>query len=331
MAKNQQQFKVVLVTGGAGFIGSHLIETLLKKTKSRVICIDNFDDAYDPRLKQRNIKSFLENDHFILYKKDIRDLATMKQIFKKEKPDAIVHLAAKADTRKAVLSPYEYISVNIEGTLNLLECSREFGIKKFIFISSSSVYGNKNRAPFKEEDQTDFPLSPYGASKKAAEILVYTYHHNFNLPTVCLRVFNAYGERMRPNLVLSLWLKRILNGEPVEMSGKGIRRRDFTYVGDIVNAIMLALKKPLDFEIINIGNSRPLSLNQLLRVLEKAVGTKAIIYSRPSHSASVEQTHASTAKARRVLGWKPLMPISKGVKRFVLWARKGGFEDIHKR
>lgn len=322
MSKNQE-IKKILVTGGAGFIGSHLIETLLKKISGRVICIDNFDDAYDPRLKQRNIKSFLKNRRFILYKNDIRDLAKMKQIFKKERPDAVIHLAAKTDTRKAVFSPYEYISVNIEGTLNLLECSREFGIKKFIFASSSSVYGNKNSAPFSEEDQTDFPLSPYGASKKAGEILIYTYHHNFKLPAVCLRVFNAYGERMRPNLVLPIWLKKILAGEPIEMSGEGTRRRDFTYVGDTVNAIMLALKKPLDFEIINIGNSRPLSLNQLLRVLEKAVGTTAIVQKRPSHKASVEQTHASIAKAKRVLGWKPLMPIEEGVKRFVSWVREG--------
>ena len=327
MSRNQE-FKTILITGGAGFIGSHLIETLLKKTSSRVVCIDNFDDAYDPRLKQRNIKSFLKNRRFILYKKDIRDLTAIRKIFKKEKPDAIVHLAAKADTRKAVLSPYEYISVNIEGTLNLLECAREFGIKKFVFISSSSIYGNKNSAPFSEEDQTDFPLSPYGASKKAAEILIYTYYHNFNLPAVCLRVFNAYGERMRPNLVLSIWLKKILNGEPIEMSGDGTRRRDFTYVGDTVNAIMLALKKPLDFEIINIGNTRPLTLNQLLRVLEKAVGTKAIVQKRPSHKASVEQTHASTSKAKRMLGWKPLMPIEKGINRFVSWARDGGFKNI---
>ncbi|MBI4692185.1 MAG: GDP-mannose 4,6-dehydratase [Candidatus Terrybacteria bacterium] len=330
MTKNQE-IKKILVTGGAGFIGSHLIETILKKTSSRIVCIDNFDDAYDPRLKQRNIEPFLKNLRFILYKNDIRDLTKMKQIFKKEKPDAIVHLAAKADTRKAVLSPFEYISVNIEGTLNLLECSREFGIKKFVFASSSSVYGNKNSAPFSEEDQTDFPLSPYGASKKAAEILIYTYHHNFNLPAICLRVFNAYGERMRPNLVLPLWLKKMLNGEPIEMSGDGTRRRDFTYVGDTVNAIMLALKKPFDFEIINIGNSRPLTLNQLLHVLEKAAGITATVYKRPSHHASVEQTHASTKKAKHLLGWKPLMPIEKGVKRFVSWARNGGLEDIHKR
>ena len=327
MRKNQQ-FKTILVTGGAGFIGSHFIETLLKSTCSRVVCVDNFDDAYDPRLKRRNIKPFLKHNRFVLYKNDIRDARKIKKIFKKEKPDAVIHLAAKTDTRQAVLSPHDYISVNIEGTLNLLECSRKFGIKKFVFASSSSVYGNNNSAPFTEEDRTDFPLSPYGASKKAAEILIYTYRHNFNLPAVCLRVFNAYGERMRPNLVLSLWLKKILRGEPIEISGKGIRRRDFTYVGDTVKAILLALAKPLNFEIINIGNSRPLTLNQLLRVLEKAIGVTATVRKRPSHKSSVEETHASIIKAKRVLGWQPLTPIEQGIKRLVLWARQSGFKDI---
>jgi len=324
----KQQFKTILVTGGAGFIGSRLIEALLKNIVRRVICVDNFDDSYDPKLKRRNIKPFLENGQFALYETDIRDAAKMEQIFAKEKPDAIVHLAAKADARQAVLAPRDYISVNIEGTLNLLECARQFNIKKFIFASSSSVYGNKNSVPFSEDGQTDFPLSPYGASKKAAEVLIYTYHHNFGLPAICLRIFNAYGERPRPNLVLSLWLKKILAGEPIEMSGEGTRRRDFTYVGDTVNALILALEKPLDFEIINIGNSQPLTLNELLRVLEEAVGATAIVQKRASHKASVEETYASIVKAKSLLGWEPLVSIEEGIKKFVLWARHGGFEDI---
>lgn len=324
----KQKVKTILVTGGAGFIGSHLIEALLKEKNVRVVCVDNFDNAYDPRLKRRNIKHFLKDSRFVLYENDIRDAKKMKEIFAKEKPEAVVHLAAKTDTRKTINAPHECISVNIGGTLNLLECAKDFGVKKFIFISSSSVYGNKNSAPFNENDQTDYPLSPYGASKKAAEIIIYTYHHNFNLPAICLRVFNAYGERMRPNLVLSMWLEKMLKGEPIEMSGNGTRRRDFTYVGDTVNAIMIALKKPLSFDIINIGNSKPLTLNHLLAALEKAVDAKAIVHRRPSHHGSVEQTHASIVKAKRVLGWKPLVPIEKGIRRFVLWAKSGGFKDF---
>lgn len=312
--------KVILVTGGAGFIGSNLIESLLKDKKLlRVICVDNLDGSYDPRLKRQNVAPFRKDRRFRFYKADIRNEKRLRAIFRKERPEAVVHLAAKTDTRRAVREPREYVSNNIAGTLNLLECAREFGVTKFIFASSSSVYGNKNKAPFKENALTDFPISPYGASKKAGEALAYTYHHNFGLPVVCLRIFNAYGRRMRPGLVLYAWTKNILAGKPVEMSGRGVRRRDYTHVDDLVRAVVLALKKNVGFAVLNVGNARPLTLAELLRAVEKAAGRRAIVVSRPSHHSSVELTHASTAKARRMLGWRPKVDIEKGVRDFVSW------------
>lgn len=319
--------KVIVVTGAAGFIGSNLAEALLKSGGyRRVVGIDNFDPLYPVRFKKENVAALRAHKRFAFYKADIRNAAAMQRIFAKEKPEAVVHLAAKADTRGAVIAPREYLATNIDGTLNLLECARQYGVKKFIFASSSSVYGNNNKAPFTEDANTDTPLSPYGASKKAGELLAYTYHHNFGLPVVCIRIFNAYGPRMRPGLVLYRWVEDILRGKTVELSGRGTRKRDYTYIDDLVRAFMLALKKNIGYEIINIGNSRPVTLNRLLAAIERATGTKAQVRSRPSHHASVELTHASTAKAKRVLGWKPRVGITEGVTNFVSWFRRERFK-----
>lgn len=320
--------KTILVTGGAGFIGSNLIETLLKrKTIDRVVCVDNLDPFYDPAFKKENIKLFVKNEKFRFYKTDIRNRVALSKIFDIEKPNLVVHLAAKADTRRSVKEPEEYESVNILGTLNLLELSKEYKIKKFIFISSSSVYGNTAKAPFSETSTTDFPLSPYGATKKAGEVLAYTYAHNFNLPIVCLRLFNAFGERNRPDLVIYKWVDNILHDRPIEMSGTGSRRRDFTYVGDVVRAIELALRTKDNYEILNIGNSKPVSLKTLLSYIEKALGKKAIVISRPSHHASVEETYANIRKAKKVLGWEPEVSLEEGIVRFAKWLRDSRFKN----
>lgn len=311
--------KTILVTGGAGFIGSHLIDALLRGGWEKVICIDNFDDNYDPALKEENVRPYAEDTRFVLYRADIRDQEKMKEIFAAHNPQAVVHLAAKADTRKAVEAPAEYIQVNVDGTLTIFECARHAGVKKIVFISSSSVYGNKNRAPFEESAQTDFPISPYGASKKAGEVLAYSYYYNFAMPITCLRIFNAYGERMRPGLVLYKWVDDILHDRKIEMSGEGVRMRDFTYVGDIVQAILLSLDTDLGYEIINIGSSDPIALKDLLVIVEKATGKKADTFSRPSTKPSVEMTHASTQKAEKLLGWKPETTIEQGIARLVMW------------
>ncbi len=310
--------KTILITGGAGFIGSNLAGALLSRGE-RVVCVDNFSDNYSPDFKEKNIEILSGNADFTLYRTDIRNLLEMKEIFGKEKPDAVVHLAAKADTRLSIAAPQEYIDTNMTGTLNMLECSRIYEVKKFIFASSSSVYGNKAEAPFSEDASTDFPISPYGATKKAGEVLAYTYNQNFNLPVICLRIFNAYGEHNRPDLVLYKWIDQILNKKPVEISGDGTRMRDFTYVGDLVDAIVRSIDAEVSYEIINIGNANPVTLKDLLKVVEDASGIKAEVISRPSNKGSVEMTHADVKKAAQLLGWKPSTPIEEGVQKMVVW------------
>lgn len=309
--------KTILLTGGAGFIGSNTAQALLARG-DRVVCVDNFTPNYDPSFKESNIKDFSSHPNFVLYKTDIINLGALKEIFEKEKPSVVVHLAAKADTRLSIHEPQAYIDTNLTGTLNLLECSKE-GVEKFIFASSSSVYGNKAHAPFIETDTTDFALAPYGATKKAGEILCYTYNQNFKLPVVCLRIFNAYGERNRPDLVLYKWIEKLSHGEPIEISGDGSRTRDFTYIGDLVDALLRSIDTPLQFEIINIGNADPVALNALLEMVESAMGKKAEVISRPSNKGSVELTHANVSHAKEVLGWEPKTPTKEGVKKMVEW------------
>ena len=321
--------QTVLVTGGAGFIGSNLVEALLKRrTIGKVICVDNLDPFYEPAFKKQNVKPFLTNKKFRFYKTDIRNRPALEKIFKNEQPTFVVHLAAKTDTRRAVKEPEEYESVNITGTLNILELSKEYKVKKLIFISSSSVYGNSATPPFSESDVTDFPISPYGATKKAGEILAYTYFYNFGLPITCLRLFNVYGERNRPDLVIYKWVENILHNRSIEMSGVGKRCRDFTYIGDVVRAILLSLRKGKGYEIINIGNSRPVSLAVLLNHIEKSIGKKAVVMPRPSNRASVESTYADIRKAKKILGWEPEVGLEEGLSKFVTWLRKNRFKDI---
>lgn len=316
--------KTILVTGGAGFIGSHLVEALLAQKGTRVVCVDDFSSARSAGLSDEKeyLRESLDTPDFALYEADIRDMEALRKIFAKEKPGAVVHLAARADTRHAVVEPREYIDVNVVGTLNMLECAREYNVRTFVFASSSSVYGNKNTAPYTEDAQTDFAISPYGASKKAGEVLAHTYHHNFGINITCVRIFNAYGERMRPGLVLYKWVDNLLHGKPIEQSGDGSRRRDFTYVGDLVQGLVAALEKAQGYTVVNIGNADPVSLTELLAVTEEATGMKAEVVQRESHHASVEATHASIERAKQLLGWKPTTSLSDGVSRFVAWFRK---------
>ncbi len=310
----------ILVTGGAGFIGSNLVAALLK-AGNRVACVDNFDDTYDAAFKEEHVAPFMADKNFALYRTDIRDLAGLKEVFEKEKPTHVAHLAAKADTRKAVEDPRTYISVNIDGTLNVLDLSREYKVKTVVVASSGSVYGNNPNTPWKEDGDTDSPLSAYGASKKAAELLAYTYHHNFGMHIVCLRYFNVYGENNRPTMVPYKWAKAILGGEAIEMSGDGTRERDLTYVGDIVRGTMLALDCDIGYEVINLGNSHPVSLQELLRVFEKVTGVTPEVRTRPSHPASVNEMYADVGKAKRLLNWEPEVGVEEGITRLVAWFR----------
>jgi len=313
----------ILVTGGAGFIGSHVVDALLAdKTVERVVAVDNFDTNYDPALKEANARIHKKDKRYALVRADITDRKRMRALFKRERFDAVMHLAAKCDARKAVDDPEPYLHTNILGTWNLLDAAREYGVTKFVFASTSSVYGNGNKAPFKETASTDRALTAYGASKKAAEQLAYTYHHNFGLQVVCLRIFNAYGERMRPDLVLPKWVRAIQKGDAIKLSGKGIRKRDYTYVGDLARSFVLALHAPLGFEVINVGSSKPVALTQLLGIVEKTLGKKAKVEEVPSHTGSVELTHANTKKAELVLGWKSEVALKEGVATYVAWLHR---------
>lgn len=321
MSHAKHRVKRVLVTGGAGFIGSHIVDALMaRKGVERVVVIDNFDTNYDPKLKVENTKIHKKDARYRLVKGDIRDLTRLKALFKKEQFDTVIHLAAKADARKAVDTPREYLEVNVMGSYNILECAREYGVTQLVLASTSAVYGNKNKAPFKESAQTDFALTAYGASKKAMEQLAYTYHHNHGQNIVCIRIFNAYGERMRPDLVLPTWVRAILSDQPIRLSGKGVRKRDYTYVGDLVSAFMSALTVN-GFDVINVGSSKPITLNALLKTVEKTLGTTAAVIEVPSHHGSVEQTHANTQHAEYVLRWKPTTSLEEGVRRYVRWIK----------
>ena len=318
--------KTVLVTGAAGFIGSNLVRALLEK-EYRVVGVDNFDDTYNPQFKEEHIALFLDNPNFVLHRVDIRDLSALKAVFEAERPSCVVHLAAKADTRDAVQNPRLYLSVNIDGTLNILELCKEHAVSNLVIASSSSVYGNSPNVPWREDENADRPLSPYGATKRAVEHLAHTYHHNFGMNIICLRYFNVYGENNRPSMVPYVWTEKLLKDEEIEISGDGSRKRDYTYIGDIVGGTILAMEKPLGFEVINLGNHTPASLNELLAVFEKVMGTKAKVKSRPSHGASVEVTYADVSKAKELLGWEPRTSLEEGITRLVAWFRANRLEE----
>ncbi len=318
--------KTVLITGVAGFIGSNLASALLGRGH-RVVGIDNFDDAYDPAFKEQNLAPLKKEKHFAFEKLDVRDADALEALVAREKPECVFHLAAKVDTRKAVEAPAVYIEVNIEGTLNVLEASRKAGVRRVVIASSSSVYGNDTNVPWREDAPAHRPLSPYGATKRASELLAHTYHHNFGMEIACLRYFNAYGENNRPGMVPYRWTEALLKGEEIELSGAGTRKRDYTYIGDIVRGTIAAMTAPLTFEVINLGNNRPLSLVELLAALERATGKRAVTRSRSSHPASVETTCADISKAKRLLDWEPEVSLDEGLARLVAWFRANRLEN----
>lgn len=308
----------ILVTGGAGFIGSHVCEALLKEHKV-VICVDNFNSFYNPKFKERNISKCVKNKRFKLYKKDIRDLKGISKILKKEKPNKIIHLAARAGVRRSIAQPLLYQDINVRGTLNLLEATRKNRIENFIFGSSSSVYGARKKGPFSEENRVDNPISPYAATKKAGEELCYYYHHLYGLNITCLRLFTVYGPRGRPDMALYKFTSLISKGKPIEMYGDGSSKRDYTYVSDIIDGILAALNKNLNFAIINLGNSKPIQLRYFISLIEKSLGKKAKIKQLPIQPGDISVTYANINKAKRLLGYKPKVKIEEGIKLFVEW------------
>jgi len=309
--------KNILVTGAAGFIGSHLCERLIAQSNA-VVGLDNFDAFYDRKTKEANIQSLLKSDNFKLIEGDIRNADCVGSICKAG-IDIIVHLAAKAGVRPSIADPVGFTDVNINGTLVMLEAAKKFNIKKFIFASSSSVYGNNKKVPFSETDNVDNPISPYAATKKAGELICYTYHSLYKIDISCLRFFTVYGARQRPDLAIHKFAKLILVGKPIPMFGDGSMMRDFTYIEDIIDGTVAAIEKCSGYEIYNLGESRPVRLDDLIKEIEKALGKKTIIERLPLQSGDVEKTFADISKAKKQIGYNPNTEIAAGLKRFVEW------------
>ena len=307
----------ILVSGGAGFIGSHLIERLLKEGYE-VVCLDNFNDYYDPQIKRDNIKTFLREKRFNLIEADIRDKDTLKKVFEKYKFQKVIHLAAQAGVRPSLESPGLYVDINVIGTLNLLELSMKYKIENIIFGSSSSVYGATKEIPFSEEGKLK-PISPYGVSKRAGELLCSSYNYLYNLPVTVLRFFTVYGPRQRPDMAIHKFTKLIDEGKEICLYGNGETSRDYTYISDIVEGIMSALNNDFNYEIFNLGNSNPTNLSHLISLIEKSLNKSAKIKYLPEQPGDPSITFADISKSKRMLNYNPKVKMAEGIKNFIEW------------
>lgn len=311
----------IFLTGGAGFIGSHLTESLLNKGH-KVFCLDNFDDYYDRSIKEKNISGFIDNPNYTLVEGDIRDKNLLNELFRRGDFSLIVHLAAKAGVRPSVENPQDYFDVNINGTINILEHAHIHGIKKMIFASSSSVYGNNDKIPFVETDFVDHPISPYAASKKSGELICYTYHALYGMDISCLRFFTVYGPRQRPDLAIHKFARLILDDKPVPVYGDGSFKRDFTYVDDTVFGINQAIKHLDGFNVYNFGNSRTISVLEMINELELALGKKAKIDFKTEQPGDVKLTYADISNSKREVGYNPQVDFKTGIGNFINWLEK---------
>lgn len=307
-----------LVTGGAGFIGSHLVDRLLVEGW-RVTVADNFDPFYPRQIKERNVAPHRLSPVYRLVEVDIRDLSSLRAVF--DAPyDVIVHLAAKAGVRPSIQDPISYQEVNVRGTQNLLELAREWGVKQFVFASSSSVYGVNPNVPWREDDHVLRPISPYASTKVSGELLGHVYSHLYGIRFIGLRFFTVYGPRQRPDLAIHKFARLMLEGKPIPVFGDGSTRRDYSFVDDIVTGIRAAMDYDRSaFEVVNLGNDRTVTLMEMIGGLEVALGVAATIDRQPEQAGDVPQTWASLEKARRVLGYEPGTSYADGVKRFASW------------
>ena len=312
-----------LVTGGAGFIGSHLCERLLNDGHA-VACLDNFDTYYDPGIKVKNVDGLKKKfpHQFNLITGDIRDSELVTEIFKKNRIDLVVHLAARAGVRPSIQQPLLYQDVNIRGTLVLLEACKDHDVKDFVFASSSSVYGENQRVPFSERDLDIQPISPYGATKRAGELFCYSYHHLYGMNIACLRIFTAYGPRQRPEMAIHKFTRLIDRAERIPMFGNGDSRRDYTYIDDLIEGIMGVIHRHKGFEAYNLGESQTTSLSELIHLIEEALGKKARVEMLEAQPGDVSITYADISKAMRLLGYQPRIKMEEGIKRFVEWYKQ---------
>jgi UDP-glucuronate 4-epimerase len=317
----------ILLTGGAGFIGSHLAEALLRRGAELAV-VDNLDTFYSSEWKRANLEEIRRVGSFQFFEDDIRDEAAMRRVFAAARPETVIHLAARAGVRPSIEQPRLYEAVNVAATVNLLELSRELGVKQFVFGSSSSVYGATSRAPFSEDHFELRPISPYAATKLAGELFGHTYAHLYGLPVICLRFFTVYGPRQRPDLAIHKFTALMEAGKPVPVFGDGSTGRDYTNVDDIVSGVLAALDykvKPAagetPFEVFNLGNSHPVTLNELIAQLERATGKKAIRETKPLQPGDVPLTWADVSKAARLLDYHPATRLEQGLDKFVAWYR----------
>jgi len=308
----------ILVTGGAGFIGSHLTDRLLADGRD-VVVLDNFDPFYDESAKRKNLESASRHPGFRLVRGDIRDASDVAAAFDALPIEAVVHLAARAGVRPSIEDPLTYTSVNLDGTVRLLETCRRRGIDRFIFGSSSSVYGNNPKVPFSEDDAVDHPISPYAATKRAGELLAHTYHHLFGMKIACLRFFTVFGPRQRPDLAIRKFAGLMAEGREIPVFGDGTNGRDYTFVDDIVEGIVRATSRADGFDIWNLGGSHPVTLNELIAKLTAGLGVTPKIARLPLQAGDVERTFADVSRAKRDLDWAPITSFDRGMDVFLAW------------
>ena len=314
--------KTYFITGGAGFIGSTLTERLLKE-ENKVVTIDNFCNFYDPKIKEENVKPFLNNENYKLYRNDIRDREAIKTIFDENNINVVVHLAAMAGVRPSIENPILYQEVNNVGTQNILEEMRLHNIKNGAFASSSSVYGNCDTVPFKEDMVVDYAISPYAATKKSNEVMAHVHHKLYDINIVMLRFFTVYGPKQRPDLAINKFTRLMLNNEEIPMFGDGTTSRDYTYIDDIVDGIIRSCNYTENnsnvYEILNIGNSSPTSLKEMIDIIGKVINVKPKIKQLPMQPGDVERTYADVTKAKNLIGYEPKISFEQGIENFVNW------------
>lgn len=314
--------KTYLITGGAGFIGSTLAETLLINN-IKVIVVDNFCDFYDPNIKEKNVENSLKNENYKLYRTDIRDMNGLDEIFKENKVDVIIHLAAMAGVRPSIEDPILYQEVNGIGTQNILEMAKKYDIKNLVMASSSSVYGNCKEVPFKEDFIVDYAISPYAATKKSNEVMAHVYHKLYDMNIIMLRFFTVYGPKQRPDLAINKFTRLMLENKDIPMFGDGTTSRDYTYIDDIVDGIIKSINYVEDnndvYEIINIGNSNPTSLREMIDTIADVINVTPNIKELPMQPGDVEKTYADVSKAKKLLEYEPKTTFREGIEKFVDW------------
>jgi UDP-glucuronate 4-epimerase len=312
--------ETIMVTGGAGFIGSHLVDKLLKNNK--VIVVDDFNDFYSPLIKRNNIEEHLKNPDYKLYELDIAEYEQLETVFAENKIDKVVHLAARAGVRPSLDDPQIYTRTNINGTVNLLELCKNYCVNHFVFGSSSSVYGISEKVPFKEDFDISKPISPYAATKATGEAMCYTFSHLYGIRCICLRFFTVYGPRQRPDLAIYKFTKLIEANKPIPVFGDGSAKRDYTYVEDILQGLIAAISyNKSNFEICNLGESRTIELSRLIELLELNLGKKAEIKRLPNQKGDVPITYADVSRAKELLGYNPSTAIEDGIRYFIDWYR----------